>query len=189
MEPKPINILVITDTQVDFCTGSLGTKEASESVVAIVQKIEDAKKRGDSIFATKDTHDKDYLNTNEGKHLPVVHTVKDTAGWEFIPEVKRALAGYPISVVEKDRFGSFKLEERIRLKTVEMGRNVMDGQDLVITLIGWCTDICVISNAIILKAAFPEARIIVDSKCCAGVTPELHDAALKVMASCQIEII
>ena len=97
--------------------------------------------------------------------------------------------GYPVSVVEKDRFGSFELEERIRLKTIEMGRNVMNGQDLVITLVGWCTDICVISNAIILKAAFPEARIIVDSKCCAGVTPELHDAALKVMASCQIEII
>lgn len=186
---EPINILIVTDAQVDFCTGSLGTREAVESVPAIVQKIEDAKKEKVIIFATKDTHGSDYLETSEGKHLPVVHTVKDTAGWEFIPEIKRALAGYPISVVEKDRFGSFKLEERIRLKTVEMGRNVMDGQDLVITLVGWCTDICVVSNAIILKAAFPEARIIVDSKCCAGVTPELHDAALKVMASCQIEII
>lgn len=188
MEPKPINILVITDTQVDFCTGSLGTKEASESVAAIVQKIEDAKKRGDSIFATKDTHDKDYLNTNEGKHLPVVHTVRNTPGWEFIPELKRALTEYPVFVVEKGQFGSFDLMNAIVQKIKSLGK-ADDGYGVTITLIGWCTDICVISNAIILKTAFPEAQIIIDSKCCAGVTPELHEAALKVMASCQIEII
>ena len=184
-----INILVATDVQVDFRDGALGTKEAQDSIPAIVEKIEEAKQAGSRVFLTKDSHGCDYLETSEGRHLPVIHTVKDTHGWEFIPEIKKALEGYLVAVVEKDRFGSFDLVNKIREYIKTAGGDYESGRGLKITVIGWCTDICVISNALLLKAAFPEAEIIVDSKCCAGVTPELHDAALKVMASCQIEII
>ena len=104
---EPINILIVTDAQVDFCTGSLGTREAVESVPALVQKIEDAKKEKAIIFATKDTHGSDYLETSEGKHLPVVHTVKDTAGWEFISEIKTGTGRIPGICCGKRPFWQF----------------------------------------------------------------------------------
>lgn len=184
------NILVVIDAQVDFATGSLGTKEARSTIPAIVEKIEKRKEAGYIILATKDTHDGGYLNTNEGRHLPVPHTIAGTEGWEIVPGIRKALDKCGAMTVIKDRFGSMDLPSVIRtLASDRLSKPVTDGGNLAITLIGWCTDICVVTNALLLKTAFPGAKIVVDSKCCAGVTPESHKAALTVMRSCQITVI
>ena len=132
------------------------------------------------MFATLDTHFDDYMDTAEGKKLPVPHCIKGTDGWDFDDAVAAALAPKGFIAVEKHTFGSTYLPELIR----EAAR----GEDFSIELIGLCTDICVVSNALILKAHFPEAPIAVDSACCAGVTPEKHEAALETMRSCQIDV-
>lgn len=188
---KETNVLVVVDAQVDFSIGSVGTAEAAATIPAITEKINKCGAKGWRIVATKDTHGSDYMDTNEGKHLPIPHTLKGTDGWEFPKPISAALSYAHPFIVQKSQFGSLDLPSVVRTvanNNIE-GFIMPDGRGLRITVIGWCTDICVISNALILKAAFPEAEIVVDSSCCAGVTPEKHEAALEVMRSCQITVI
>lgn len=159
--------LIVIDMQNDFIDGALGTKEAVSIVPAVRKKIEEYKMRGDEIIFTRDTHGENYLETNEGKNLPVVHCVKGTHGWEIADGLY-----VPGSViVDKPTFGY-------------TGWSGFDFES--VELVGLCTDICVVSNALILKAAFPQADISVDPSCCAGVTPQTHEAALATMRCCQI---
>ena len=170
--------LIVVDMQNDFVDGTLGSQQAVEIVPAAVKKI---KEFDGEIFVTYDTHFDDYLQTSEGKKLPVPHCVKGTDGWELDARIKAALEKRGYAAVEKYTFGSDRLPELIG--------NAAAGESFSVELIGLCTDICVVSNALLLKAFFPEAEISVDPDCCAGVTPELHDCALKTMASCQIDIL
>jgi len=170
--------LVVVDMQKDFVDGSLGTKEAVAIVSNVVNKINDFD--GD-IFVTYDTHFDNYMNTSEGKKLPVPHCIKGTDGWKLDAKVETALSGKKYTPVEKITFGSVDLPDMIF--------KAADGEDFSIELIGLCTDICVVSNTLILKANYPEKEITVDSRCCAGVTPESHDAALATMKMCQINVI
>lgn len=169
--------LIVVDMQKDFVDGALGTKEAEAIVPGVVKKIEEF---DGEIFATYDTHFDNYMETSEGKNLPVPHCIKNTDGWQINTEVFKALEKKGYTAVEKNTFGSVDLPGLIK--------KAAEDEDFTIELIGLCTDICVVSNALLLKASFPEAEITVDSKCCAGVTPEAHNAALKTMASCQIKI-
>ena len=169
--------LVVVDMQKDFVDGELGTAEAVSIVPAAAEKI--AGFDGD-IFVTYDTHGADYMKTQEGKKLPVPHCIKGTDGWELDRTVAAALNGKAYTAVEKNTFGSTLLPRLIKKAA---GRHKFS-----VEFIGLCTDICVISNALIVKAAFPEALLSVDSACCAGVTPAKHEAALEAMRSCQIEV-
>ena len=162
--------LIVIDMQNDFIDGSLGTKEAVEIVPAVKEKIKEYRENGDEVIFTRDTHHDNYLNTNEGHYLPVVHCIENTPGWE----IKEGLYFEGAEIINKPSFGY----------TGWSGRSFEE-----IEIIGLCTDICVVSNALILKALFPEIKISVDSKCCAGVTPDSHNAALETMKMCQIEII
>ena len=167
-------LLLVVDMQNDFIDGALGTPEAYAIVDKVKAKIR-AYPPGD-IIATQDTHEADYLSTQEGRNLPVPHCIRGTDGWCIRPDVADALRG--ARVVEKPTFGSLDLAGSLR--------SVPDLEE--IELIGLCTDICVASNALLLKAALPEVKISVDASCCAGVTPERHFAALETMRSCQVEI-
>ena len=169
--------LVVVDMQKDFVDGALGSKEAVAIVPAAAEKI-----RGfdGEIFVTFDTHFKNYMDTQEGKHLPVPHCVKGTSGWKLNADVAAALEEKAYTPVEKITFGSTALPELIE--------RAAGDEAFSVELIGLCTDICVVSNALLLKAHFPEAPISVDAACCAGVTPAKHEAALETMRSCQIEI-
>ncbi len=169
--------LVVVDMQKDFVDGSLGTKEAQK----IVQKVCDKIKNFDGeIIVTFDTHAENYLETAEGKNLPVKHCIRGTDGFELNESVKLALESKEYTAVEKPTFGSVDLPSVIKEKA--------KGEDFTVELIGLCTDICVVSNALLIKASFPEIEISVDSSCCAGVTVESHDAALTTMRSCQINV-
>ncbi|MCD7776963.1 MAG: cysteine hydrolase [Clostridiales bacterium] len=168
--------LIIIDMQNDFITGSLGTAEAVKIVPKAVEKAENFK--GDIIF-TKDTHFENYLSTAEGRLLPVKHCIKGTEGHELAPELDKICKERNCRIFEKNTFGSVALAE-------ELARKNSENPFEEIQLIGLCTDICVISNALLLKAFMPEVKISVDKSCCAGVTPEKHEAALAVMESCQI---
>lgn len=172
------NVLVVVDMQKDFVDGSLGTKEAQQIVARAAEKI---KAHDGPVFVTLDTHFENYAETAEGKKLPVAHCIKGTPGWELNAEIENALAGKDPVVVEKLTFGSVELPRLIKEKCPDGIASI--------TLIGLCTDICVISNALILKAHYPECAIAVDSSCCAGVTPQLHESALSTMRSCQIDIL
>lgn len=169
--------LVVVDVQNDFVDGALGTKEAEAIVAPAAEKIEAFD--GD-IFVTFDTHFENYLDTAEGKKLPVPHCIKDTAGWELHPRIAEALENKAYTTVEKLTFGSVALPALIERAAA--------GDDFEVTLLGLCTDICVVSNALILKAAFPEKRVAVDANCCAGATVDSHNAALTTMQMCQIDI-
>ncbi len=172
------HFLVVVDMQKDFVDGSLGTPEA----VAIVPQVADTIRRFEGeIFVTLDTHSPDYLGTAEGRKLPVVHCVRGTPGWQLNAGVEEALSGKPYTLVEKPTFGSTALPDLIRESA--------GGENFTLEVLGLCTDICVVSNALLLKACFPEAPISVPAACCAGVTPEKHKAALAVMESCQIDIL
>ncbi len=162
--------LIVIDMQNDFIDGSLGSKEAVEIVPAVKEKIKEYRENGDEVIFTRDTHHDNYLNTNEGHYLPVVHCIENTPGWE----IREGLYFEGAEIINKPSFGYTGWKE----KTFEE-----------IEIIGLCTDICVVSNALILKALFPEIKISVDPKCCAGVTPDSHNAALETMKMCQIEII
>lgn len=170
-------VLVVVDMQKDFIDGALGTKEA----VAIVEKAaaEIARFTG-IIFVTMDTHHNNYLETAEGKKLPVPHCIKGTDGWLLNEKIQAALSGKNYVTLEKGTFGSTKLVDAVR----EIGCQ----EELEIECFGLCTDICVVSNVLLLKANFPEAKITVRADCCAGVTPDSHAAALKTMEMCQIEM-
>lgn len=171
------NFLVVVDMQKDFVDGALGSKEAVAIVPNVVKKINEFE--GD-IFVTYDTHFENYMDTNEGKNLPVEHCIKGTDGWKLNNEVANALAGKKYTEVEKLTFGSVKLPELIK--------EAAGDDEFSIELVGLCTDICVVSNALMLKANFPEMDIQVDASCCAGVTVESHEAALATMKMCQIGI-
>lgn len=173
-------ILIAVDLQNDFIDGALGTKEAVAIVPKAAKRIRDCRAAGFEIYATLDTHGENYMNTREGKKLPVPHCIRNTKGWEINPEIREALGD--CTLVEKPTFGSVRLMEMIR-------NSVEPGQKVTIELIGLCTDICVVSNAMLLKAALPEAEMQVSAACCAGVTPAKHQAALETMASCQIDIL
>ena len=172
------HILIVVDIQKDFVDGALGTAEAIAIVEAAAKKIQEF--RGD-IFVTYDTHFENYMSTSEGAKLPVPHCIKGTSGWELNNVIAKALKSKQYTGVEKITFGSTELPKLIKEKVGE--------DDFDITLIGLCTDICVVSNALILKANFPNKEIYVDSTCCAGVTVETHNAALTTMRMCQINII
>ena len=178
-------ILVVIDCQNDFITGALRNEEAIKNVPNIVKKIREF--NGDAIFYTMDTHEENYLQTNEGQKLPVVHCVKGTDGWKLDSNVQTALddaklRNIKVVGVEKPTFGSFDLVEEIK--------RVSLWADLDIEFVGFCTDICVVSNALMVKAAFyNKATVKVVENCCAGVTPETHFAACKTMQMCQIDVI
>ena len=172
------HFLVVVDMQKDFVDGSLGTREAVAIVPAVTEKVRTFD--GD-IFVTYDTHFEDYLDTAEGKKLPVPHCIYGTPGWELTEALNELMEEIPHYKVQKYTFGSTTLPHLMT--------EVADGEEFSVELIGLCTDICVVSNALILKAHFPEAEICVDATCCAGVTPELHEAALRTMQSCQIDIL
>ena len=165
-------LLVVVDMQKDFIDGALGTPEAQKIVPAVCEKIRSFD--GDIIF-TKDTHSSLYMDTQEGRKLPVPHCIKGTDGWELYGDISSLSQGYRI--IEKPTFGS-----------VELANAVTGGNYSEVELIGLCTDICVISNAMMIKAFLPEIPVSVDSSCCAGVTPESHENALKSMQMCQIDI-
>ena len=170
-------VLVVVDMQKDFVDGALGTKEAVAIVPAVVEKINGFD--GD-IFVTYDTHFENYMDTAEGRKLPVPHCIKGTPGWELDGNVMKALAAKKFTPVEKKTFGSVDLPALIK--------KAVGDDKFTVELIGLCTDICVVSNALIIKANFPESEICVDAACCAGVTPEKHEAALETMRSCQIDV-
>lgn len=170
--------LVVVDMQKDFVDGALGSKEAEAIVPAVVKKIEEF---DGTIFATLDTHYDDYLSTMEGKKLPVPHCIKDTDCWQFDKAVAAALNKKTYTPVEKITFGSVTLPLLIE--------KAAGGEEMSIEVIGLCTDICVVSNALLLKAHFCETDITVDAACCAGVTPQAHEAALATMRSCHINVI
>ena len=172
--------LIVVDIQKDFVDGSLGTAEAQAMLGAASRKIADFE---GEIFVTLDTHEENYLSTREGRMLPVSHCIKGTDGWQLHPQIAAVLEGKKTTVVEKKSFGSPELPALVRAAAGDAPEN-----EISIELIGLCTDICVVSNALILKAHFPEAEMRVDAACCAGVTPQSHDAALKTMAMCQISI-
>ncbi len=166
--------LIVIDMQNDFIDGSLGTPEAQAIVLAVTERVKAAVQNGEKLIFTQDTHYKNYLDTAEGKKLPVEHCIKPSHGWglvsALIPYAKDA------TVLEKPTFGATGLPQHVA------------GYD-EITVVGLCTDICVLSNAMLLKAFLPEAKICVDSNCCAGVTPESHTRALEAMKMCHIDVL
>lgn len=167
-------LLIVVDMQKDFIDGTLGTKEAEAIVPNVKKKIEEYEAAGDEVAFTLDTHETAYLDTQEGKNLPVIHCIKGTEGWELAPSLKE----FQGKQFEKNTFGSADLGEYVKGREYES-----------IELIGLCTDICVISNALLIKAFLPETPILVDSSCCAGVTPESHGNALDAMKMCQIKVV
>ena len=176
-----MKILVVVDMQNDFIDGALGTREAVTIVPKVVEKIKSFEGR---ILFTRDTHEADYLGTQEGKNLPVEHCIRGTKGWELAPEIEKLRTEEPI---DKPSFGSISLGTLLKAQDEELKKQGEPGIESI-TLIGFCTDICVISNAMILKAYLPEVPVIVDADCCAGVTPESHKNALEAMKVCQIKI-
>lgn len=162
--------LIVVDMQNDFIDGSLGTKEAVAIVDNVKNKIAEYQANGYEIIFTRDTHQADYLNTNEGKHLPVEHCIEGTDGWK----IREGLEVLGAIYIDKPAFGYMNWRD-YDLEEVE--------------LVGLCTDICVVSNALIIKATYPEIKVTVDASCCAGVTPESHTAALITMKMCQVEVI
>lgn len=169
-------ILVVIDMQNDFVDGSLGTAEAEAIVENVKQKIRTY--APEDVFATMDTHSEDYMNTQEGENLPVMHCIKGTEGWEIRPDIAALMP--EARIYEKPTFGSTRLAADLA--------DIARAEEIQIELVGLCTDICVVSNALLLKAMMPEVEISVDASCCAGVTPEKHLAALETMRSCQIQV-
>ena len=161
---------IVVDMQNDFIDMALGTKEAIAIVPKVKNKIQEYVQSGDEIIFTRDTHFEDYLQTSEGRKLPVEHCIKGSKGWQ----IAEGLYVEGCKIIDKPNFGWPNWKEE-QLEEVE--------------IIGLCTDICVVSNALIIKANFPDARVKVDRNCCAGVTVETHEAALKTMEMCQVEVI
>lgn len=202
---KETKLLIVVDMQNDFINGSLGTPEAQAIVPNVVKKIENWDGK---IICTMDTHNEDYLSTMEGKKLPVEHCIKNTHGWEIPARITRIInANENAATIEKRTFGAWAFLVDVALCPERPNKELLqevrklDGDLLFfndfinikplseIQLIGLCTDICVVSNALLAKAFFPEVPIVVDASCCAGTTPENHKAALQVMKCCQIDII
>lgn len=167
-------LLIVIDMQNDFIDGALGTKEAAAIVPNVREKIRRSMQMGDEVIFTRDTHYGNYLETQEGRELPVRHCIEKTKGWEISAQLDAGGA----AIFDKPSFGSLALAEYVA-ESIKPDK---------IELIGLCTDICVIANALILKARLPETELTVDAKCCAGVTPESHISALRVMKMCQVHI-
>lgn len=170
------NVLVVVDMQNDFIDRALGTKKAVQIVPEVINAIQD--ESYDTVIATMDTHSEDYLKTREGKYLPVKHCIKDTKGWQLNEEVKQALEKRHARIIEKPTFGSLTLQKLLAQEKPER-----------IVFTGLCTDICVIANACLVKAALYESDICVKEKATAGVTEQKKEAALEIMRSQQIEIL
>jgi len=170
-------LLIVVDMQKDFVDGALGTNEAVAIVDNVVNKIENFD--GD-IIVTYDTHATNYMETQEGKNLPVCHCIKGTDGWKLDAKVQAAVDKKNCKIIEKPTFGSTELPEYIKSN--------YNPEETEIELIGLCTDICVVSNALLLKANFLETKVSVDASCCAGVTPQSHNAALTTMKMCQVTV-
>lgn len=167
------DLLVVVDMQNDFIDGSLGTREAAGIVAGVVDKVRKARAEGREVVFTRDTHGADYSASREGRYLPVPHCRQGTPGWELHPD----LAPFADKIFDKPGFGSTGLVEYIRAGGY--GR---------VEFVGLCTDICVVTNALMVKGALPELDVAVDAACCAGVTPESHEAALLTMKMCQIDV-
>ena len=170
------DILVVVDMQNDFIDGVLGTKEAVGIVPLVKDKITNFSGK---VFFTRDTHQDNYLSTQEGRNLPVPHCIKETEGWQIRHELDELRQ---TEAIDKPSFGSVELGQ---LLVDENAKEPINS----ITFVGLCTDICVISNAMLTKAFLPEVQIIIDSKCCAGVTPESHATALSAMKACQVKVV
>lgn len=170
--------LIVIDMQNDFITGALGSHEAVSILPAVKKKIAEYIEAGDDVIYTRDTHDKNYMETQEGRNLPVLHCIEGTRGWE----IADGLYVDNRLVIDKPTFGYTEWWTFTNLP----GFNANSGDE--VEIIGVCTDICVVSNALLLKATMPELKISVDATCCAGVTPESHEAALKTMEMCQINV-
>ena len=181
-----MKVLAVIDMQNDFISGPLGTEEAAGIVGKVREKIEACERAGRLVVFTRDTHSEGYLHTQEGRRLPVPHCVRGTHGWQIAEELPTA--GH--ALIDKPAFGSLRLAQYIW----KLDNRIKEGRggqpDLIeeIELVGLCTDICVISNALLLKAFFPELPVSVTASLCAGVTPESHENALKAMKMCQIEV-
>ena len=186
--------LIVIDVQNDFITGSLRNEEAIRKLPNILKKVRETDVNETMILATQDTHGENYLETLEGQKLPVPHCIYSSWGWQIENELYRLLTevkpaevtnmakpGTGVGIITKPTFGSLELLDDIYTE--------VEDTPAEFEIVGYCTDICVVSNALLLRAKFPEAKITVDAACCAGVTPELHKAALAVMKSCQIDII
>lgn len=169
-----MKLLIVVDMQKDFIDGALGSAEARAVVEGVREKVEAYQKAGDEVIFTLDTHEENYMDTQEGKKLPVPHCIRGTEGWELDASLKE----YQGKRFEKNTFGSTAVMEYVQERAYES-----------IELVGVCTDICVISNALLIKAALPEVPVLVDSSCCAGVTPESHENALNAMKMCQVAVI
>lgn len=167
-----MKLLIVVDMQNDFIDGALGTAEAVAIVEKVKEKIAAYRSAGEDVIFTRDTHQANYLETAEGRHLPVVHCVAGTYGWQVADAVEQPDCLH----IDKPNFG-WPDWKRLGLEKYES-----------IQLVGLCTDICVVSNALILKALYPETPICVDAGCCAGVTPATHEAALATMKMCQVEV-
>lgn len=184
--------LFVIDVQNDFITGALGTREAQETMPNIVKEIQEKVTQGYKVILTRDTHYKNtYMKSLEGQKLPILHCVENTWGWEISPRIMSVIPDDSI-FVNKNTFGTFDIctliadmERAYELKDfLAPVKNVDE-----IEIIGFCSDICVISNALILRAAYRNTPIIIKKNCCAGVTPEKHEAAMQVLESCQIDIV
>ena len=182
-------IIVVRDMQNDFIDGPLGTPEARAIVDKVCEKIRS--EEWDYIYYTLDTHDEKYLETHEGKKLPVKHCIKNTSGWMLNSDVMLAIAntGEKYERINKHAFGSWALAHAVDFLMGCFGDVREDETNIELTLVGVCTDICVISNALLLKAYFPEMKIVVDAECCAGSTVAKHWKALDILESCQIDIL
>lgn len=171
-------ILICIDMQNDFVDGVLGTKEAQAILPAVVEKVRAHEGR---VIFTRDTHNESYMETQEGRKLPVPHCIEGTDGWQLVPALEALRIERQIQTIDKPTFGSHAMASMLASEYA--------GQDVTFELIGVCTDICVISNAMLIKAFLPEATVRVDPACCAGVTPESHENALKALAVCQVEVL
>ena len=170
-------ILVVVDMQNDFIDAALGSADAVAIVEPVKEKIRSYP--AEDIYVTMDTHGEDYLQTQEGKYLPVEHCIKGTDGWQIREDIEDLLTD-DAKIFEKPTFGSTELAESLH--------TLSENEEIEIEMVGLCTDICVVSNAMLLKAFMPEVKISVDAACCAGVTLEKHAAALETMRSCQIQV-
>ena len=170
-------VLIVVDMQKDFVDGSLGTPEAVEIVDRVREKILSYPK--ENVYATLDTHQENYHESQEGRCLPVPHCIEGTEGWMLVPQLREVLKGAVI--VTKPCFGSVTLAKMLEKED--------EKEPISVELVGLCTDICVIANAILIKSFMPEVPVSVDASCCAGVTLAKHEAALEVMRSCQIEVV
>ncbi len=174
-------LLIVVDMQNDFIDGALGTAEACSIVSAVTEKIKKYQSENQPIIFTKDTHFENYMETQEGRNLPVPHCIKGTRGWELCDSILELINQKNYKIYEKITFGSSQYAQ-------DLGHGLYD-QAEAIELVGLCTDICVISNAMLTKTFLPEVPVKVDSHCCAGVTPASHENALNAMKMCQIEIL